>query len=78
MRNSDVSSREEKEARETILQNASLKPLRYYHADEEKANTTTIKRVEVVLFRRRRKRGRVGVVTADIASGVRGRQRSAI
>ena len=38
MRNSDVSSREEKEARETILQNASLKPLRYYHADEEKAN----------------------------------------
>lgn len=43
MRNSDVSSREEKEARETILQNASLKPLRYYHADEEKANTTTTK-----------------------------------
>ena len=38
MRNSDVSSREEKEARETILQNVSLKPLRYYHADEEKAN----------------------------------------
>lgn len=43
MRNSHVSSREEKEARETILQNASLKPLRYYHADEEKANTTTTK-----------------------------------
>ena len=43
MRNSDVSSRAEKEARETILQNASLKPMRYYHADEEKANTTTTK-----------------------------------